>query len=407
MMAEGVIDLQSWKGRLDTGKQGPKKNITNLMMCLRNIRSLGPKLAFNDLTGNIEWHGRELKDSDYVDIRLALEADGFEPNAKDVPACVMRTAEDRTYNPVTDYLDGLKWDGKSRIDEFFPTVFKSEDTEINRAFGRMFLIGAVARAYRPGCKLDTMPISKGGQGTKKTTAWQTLFGEEYVTGSVTKFSGEQTAQALQGIWAVDLGELEALNTSVLTVKNFISLQRDRYKPPYGRHYIWRPRRMVFVGDTNEDEFLRDPTGARRFWPFDCNGVDIDLLKRHRDQLWAEAVRALNEGEQWWIDRGSHLDKLATEVQKASFKEDAWAGRIDVFLAAPTTQERHCVTIDEIEKALGLSPDRIDEKSQGRIVDHLRHLGWWKHKCMRHSQNRNWWFPPDSPETFKQGRPRGG
>ena len=318
----------------------------------------------------------------------------------------MRTAEDRTYNPVTDYLDGLKWDGKPRISQFLPTVFKSEDTEINRAFGRMFLIGAAARAYRPGCKLDTMPISKGGQGTKKTTAWQTLFGEEYVTGSVTKFSGEQTAQALQGIWAVDLGELEALNTSVLTVKNFISLQRDRYKPPYGRHYIWRPRRMVFVGDTNEDEFLRDPTGARRFWPFDCNGVDIDLLTRHRNQLWAEAVRALKEGEQWWIDRGSHLDKLATEVQKASFKEDAWAGRIDVFLTSPATVERHCVTIDEIEKALGLSPDRIDDKSETRIAGHLKHLGWWKRKCMRHSQNRNWWFPPDSPETFKQGRPRG-
>lgn len=406
MMAEDYIDLGSWKGRLDTGKQGPKKNITNLMICLRNVRSLGPKLAFNDLTGNIEWNGRELRDTDYIDIRMALEGEGFEPNARDVPGAVARTAEDRTYNPVVDYLDGLRWDGRNRIDTFLSDIFKAPDTEINSAFGRMFLIGAVARAQRPGCKLDTMLIAKGGQGTKKSTAWNVLFDEKYVTGSVTSFRGEQTAQALQGVWAVDLGELEALKTSVLAVKNFVSLQRDRYKPPYGKHFIWRPRRMVFVGDTNEDEFLRDPTGARRFWPFECHGVDIDLLARNRDQLWAEAMRALNDGEQWWIDRGTRLDRLADEIQRASYKEDAWAGRIDAFLEEPETKRRGCVLVEEIEKHLYLSPDRIDEKTQRRITDHLTHLKWWKHRCSRHGQNRWWWFPPDAQETFKPGRPRG-
>jgi predicted P-loop ATPase len=223
---------------------------------------------------------------------------------------------------------------------------------------------------------------------------------------VTSFRGEQTAQALQGVWAVDLGELEALKTSVLTVKNFVSLQRDRYKPPYGKHYIWRPRRMVFVGDTNEDEFLRDPTGARRFWPFECYGVDIDLLARNRDQLWAEAVRALEDGEQWWIDRGTPIDTLAAEVQKASFKEDAWAGRIDAYLDQPDVMNRQVVLIDEIERHLNLDPNRIDETSEGRIIGHLRHLGWHKHKCLRHGQNRNWWFPPDAPYEPRMGRPRG-
>lgn len=405
MMTE-PYDLQSWKGRLDTGRQGPKKNITNLMLCLRNIRTLGPQLAFNDLTGNVEWRGRELKDSDYVDIRLMLEADGFEPNSKDVPAAVIRTSEDRTYNPVADYLNGLSWDGVARLERWLCEIFGAEDTEINRAFGRLFMIGAAARALQPGCKMDTMLIIKGEQGIKKDQACEALFGEDFITSSITKLTGDQTAQALQGVWAANLGELEALNSSILMVKNFLSLRRDRFRPTYGKHFIWRPRRMVFIGSTNEETFLRDPTGARRFWPFDAQRVDLDLLKSRRDQLWAEAVHEFNRGEPWWIEKGSDLDRLAQDVQRASYKDDAWAGRIDDFLYSDVTKARTCVTLDEIYSALYLTTERLDDKVESRIVGHLKHKGWWKHRCLRHGKNVNWWFPPESLEAFKKGRPRG-
>ena len=405
MMTE-PIELQAWKGRLDTSKQGPKKNMTNLMLCLRNIRSLGPKLTYNDLTGNIEWNGREFKDSDYVDIRLALEADGYEPNAKDVPAAVIRTAEDRTYNPVADYLNGLIWDGTPRIGRWLSLIFGAEDTKINQAFGRLFLIGAAARALQPGCKMDNMLIIKGEQGIKKDQACEVLFGDEFITSSITKLTGDQTAQALQGVWAANLGELEALNTSILMVKNFLSLRRDRFRPTYGKHFVWRPRRMVFIGSTNEDTFLKDPTGARRFWPFDAVHVDLDLLRARRDQLWAEAVHEYKAGEQWWIDKGSELDHLAQDVQRASYKDDAWAERINDFLVSDATRARVCVTLGEIYSALYLTTERLDEKVEARVIGHLKHLGWWKHRCLRHGKNVNWWFPPEALESFKKGRPRG-
>ena len=406
-MAEDFIPLDAWKGRTEHSKQGPKKNITNLMLYMRNIRELGPKLGFNDLSGNIEWNGRELKDSDYVDIRLILEANQYEANARDVPACVLRASEDRTYNPVKEYLEGLKWDGKPRISAWLPTIFDADDTEINRAFGRMFLISAVARALDPGCQVDTMLIIEGEQGIRKSTAVQELFGAEFVNGSMTKFTGKDVGMEMQGIWAVDLGELSAFSgTTIQTIKNFVTLRSDRYRPPWGRHFIKRPRRIVFIGSTNEENYLRDPTGARRFWPFHARKADVDLLRRHRDQMWAEAVQAYRDKEQWWIDKGSALDRLAQEVQSDRYKEDVWAQKIDSFLFSPETRARACVTTAEVLSFLNITTDRQSDDTEGRVIAHLKRQGWQKKRCMRHGQNLNWWFPPDADLSAKMGRPRG-
>lgn len=408
MMSDEYIPLNSWKGRIDTGRQGPKRNITNLMLHMRNIRSLGPQLAFNDLSGNIEWKGEELKDSDYVDVRLALEAEGFEPNAKDVPACVLRTAEDRTYNPVSEYLEGLIWDQKSRASTWLPDIFGADDTKINRAFGRMFLISAVARALNPGCQVDTMLIIEGEQGIRKDTAIRELFGPEYVMGSLINFKSKEVGLSMQGVWAISLGELEAFGAAdIRTIKNFITLRRDDYRPPWGRHFVKRPRRVVFIGSTNEENYLRDPTGARRFWPFKANKVDIDKLRRDRDQLWAEAVHAFKAGEQWWIDKGSDLDAMAQEVQSDRFKEDVWAQKIDSVLESPERRLRVVVTSAEVLKSLDFSNDRMGDDAESRVIGHLKIRGWHKHKCLRHGQNLNWWFPPDVPYEPKMGRPRGG
>ena len=406
MTMTDFVDLQAWKGRLSSSKQGYKKTITNLMMCLRGIRELGPQMKFNDLSGNIEWMGREIKDSDYVDIRMILERNDYEPNAKDVPACVLRAAEDSAYNPVADYLSNLVWDGKHRIERWLPVVFEADDTEINRAFGKMFLIAAVARALNPGCQVDTMLIIEGDQGIRKSTAMAELFGADFVNGSIQKFTGSDVGLAMQGVWAVDLGELSAFKgTAVQTIKNFITLRTDSYRPPWGRHFIKRPRRIVFVGSTNEDSYLNDATGARRFWPFHARKVHIDRLRDNRDQLWAEAVHCFKAGEQWWIDKGSHLDQLAQHVQSERYKEDVWAQAIDIFLNLSETKIRGCVTANEILTHLAIAADRKNADTEARVTDHLRVRGWVKNRCMRHGMNLNWWFPPGTEINPRMGRPR--
>lgn len=404
MASNNVVELNAWRQHLDQGERGLKKNLTNLMLHLTHLPGLGNKLKFNDLTGNIEWNARELRDTDYVDIRIKIEQAGFEPKAQDVPIAVLRTSEDSAYNPVQDYLNGLKWDGIRRVSVWLTSVFDADNTTVNSAFGRMFLIGAVARALNPGSKMDTMLILEGEQGIRKSSAIAALFGPDYVMNGLPAFKGSEAALSLQGKWAIDLGELAGFGkTDIRTIKNFLTQTIDNYRPVWGKHYINRPRRVVFVGSTNEHAYLDDPTGARRFWPVACRSVNLEKLIAVRDQLWAEAVELYRAGEPWWIDRGTELDQLAIEQQADRFQEDPWAPDIDTYLLSPEARYRGCVTAAEVLKWLNVPVDRRDAKSESRVTKHLTYRGWGRLRCMRHGLNVNWWFPPgEMPET-RQGK----
>lgn len=405
MMAE-VHELNAWRHRLQMGERGPKKNLTNLMVHLRFLPGLGDQFRFNDLSGNIEWKGRDLRDTDYVDIRVQIEAAQFEPKAQDVPMAVLRVAEDNRFNPVADYLNGLTWDGRKRVNTWLQSIFDADDTDVIRAFGRMFLVSAVARALNPGVKVDTMLILEGEQGIRKSSAVSTLFGDDFVMNGLPGFKGQEAALALQGKWAVDLGELGGFGkTDIRTIKNFLTLTMDDYRPLWGRHFIKRPRRIVFIGSTNEQDYLKDPTGARRFWPVFCRSVDIDKLRTVRDQLWAEAVQLYSAGEKWWIDKGTDLDAAATEIQAERYQDDAWAPDIDWFLASPETAMRVCVTASEVLRHLKVQVERRDASTEMRVTNHLTQRGWEKVRCMRHGLNVNWWFPPGQAPETRKGRKR--
>lgn len=405
MMADNkVVELNAWRHNLDQGERGPKRNLTNLMVHLIHVRGLGDRLRFNELTGNIEWRERELRDTDYIDIRMAIEKEGFEPKAQDVPMAVLRVAEEHSYNPVQDYLNGLTWDGVNRTSVWLHSVFDADNTIINSAFGKMFLIGSVARALDPGAKMDTMLILEGEQGIRKSSAVAALFGDEFVMNGLPGFKGQEAALALQGKWAVDMGELAGFGkTDIRTIKNYLTLTIDNYRPLWARHYINRPRRVVFIGSTNEHVYLDDPTGARRFWPVACRTVNLEKLIAVRDQLWAEAVHLYRNGEPWWIDRGTELDRLANEQQADRFQEDPWAPDIDAFLQGPDVRFRICVTAAEVLKWLNVPIDRRDARSESRVTKHLTYRGWGRLRCLRHGLNVNWWFPPgEMPET-RQGK----
>lgn len=392
MMAE-LYELNAWKQTLQMGDRGPKRNLTNLMLHLRNLPTMGKQFRFNELTGNVEWQGREMTDSSYIDIRLQIEAAGYQPTDKDLPGAIVRLAEDNSYNPVSEYLNSLKWDGTPRIDVWLQKIFGVANTPLNQAFGRMFLISAVARALNPGSKVDTMLILEGPQGLKKSTAIQVLFGREYVLNGLRVFHGQEAGLSVQGRWAVDLGELGGFsNANVRDVKHFLSMEIDNYRPLWGKSFINRPRRVVFTGSTNEFDYMRDPTGARRFWGVPCKRVDIETLRRTRDQLWAEAVTRYSAGEPWWIERESDLWNDAVDAQAERYAESVFAPAIEKYLAEPTTRMRGCVLVGEILSGMGITIDK-HKQNEGEVTNHLTHAGWRKKRCMRHGLNLNWWFPP--------------
>lgn len=381
-MTENVIQLNAWKGSLEQGSKGTKKTLRNLMVHLQNVPGLGKTIRYNDFAGRVEWRGKTLSDEDIVDIRMMIEGAGFEPNVSDVLPAVIRHAHDNTYDPVRDYLDALKWDGISRIDSWLIDYAKAPEHPIISLFGAKFLIGAVARVYEPGCQMDNMLVFEGGQGVGKTTGCAALFGRENMISSISDFKSKEASIALQGRWVAEVAELAALKkTDITDVKKFITETVDQYRPPYGKGMVDRPRRCVFIGTTNERQYLKDATGNRRFWPVPCGVVDVAAITRDRDQLWAEAVMRFSKGEPWWLTDDKDIEQ-AEMIQSDRAEQDPWGEVIDQWLDEPDNRSRDFLTAAFVlQSAIKMTTDRFGKGDEMRVANHLAKRGW-KHAKRR-------------------------
>ena len=197
------------------------------------------------------------------------------------------------FNEVEDYIRGLAWDGRERLDTLFIDYLGAEDSEYTRAVTRKAFVAAVARALDQGCKYDQMLILCGPQGVGKSTILNVM-SKGWFTDNLTTFEGKEASELLQGVWIVEVAELDAFRRSdVARIKQFLSLTADRYRAAYGRNVRELPRRCVFFGTCNSYDFLQDATGNRRFWPVDVGREKWDEEKQarllaNRDQIWAEA-----------------------------------------------------------------------------------------------------------------------
>ena len=262
------------------------------------------------------------------------------------------------FNPVVDYLNGLQWDGMPRLNELFTRYFNAENAEFARLVGPKFLIGMVARAIQPGCQRDEMIILEGEQGAKKSTALNILAGDEYFSDGLPNLHDKDAMQHLQGMWLIEIGELSALRKSEIEdVKRFVTSRTDKFRPAYGRNVVESPRTSVFAGTTNNDTYLKDPTGARRFWPVACGQIDLDALRRDRDQLFAEAVARYRAGERWWLD-GDAEQALARGETEQRQERDPWHDQVTRFaeggaaLGLPVTMQ------DVMAQCLGLESPNL-------------------------------------------------
>lgn len=225
-------------------------------------------------------------------------------------------AQQNRYNPVTEYLESLEWDGLPRLDKWLTLCTGAKANNYHQLVGRFTLVGAVARAFDPGCKLDTVLVLEGAQGRRKDTLFDILAsgpkGKVYAETPL-EWGSKDRFMALRGKWIYNLSEMTGMaRADQETLKGFLSAKSDTYRPSYGRSTIDAPRRCAFVATVNPAQgrgYLKDPTGARRYWPVEIVGdINIQWLKDNRDQLWAEAVHAYRfpqypfeyEGRgRWW------------------------------------------------------------------------------------------------------------
>lgn len=281
----------------------------------------------------------------------------YQPGIDNLLQAIVTIAYAHKFNPVLEYLDSLHWDGVPRLEKLFGAYFNCGEDDYTRAVSRCFMVGAVRRIRRPGCKFDTMPILKGAQGWNKSTGVKVLFSEEFWSdASLGNLRDKDAALKLRGIWVQEFAEVDSLTRAETnTLKHFCSLQVDRQRDPYGRVTENSPRRCVFIATVNEGGYLKDPTGARRFWPLEVSEpVNIADLQRDRDQLWAEAVKLESDGAAdvlpyaLWAEAGERAAEQTTE--------DPCADAIRLFLEARVEAFKNWKPNDGGE--LRLPPDRV-------------------------------------------------
>lgn len=331
---------ESWRSELVKGRDGGlKTSVWNLALILERHAQWARAFKFNQFANCIDvvrpmpWRreaGQPFDEADAVELAGWLgDPRTFELNcpADRVLEAVECVARRYAYNPLVDYLRGLKWDGTPRVARVLVDFFGAEDTQYTRRVGEILLVSAVARALKPGCKVDTMVIFESVQGTGKTTAMRALFGDQYYAEAKESPTSKDFYVALQGRWCVEIEEMESFSKAdTRKVKQAVSAQTDTFRPPYGRLAKTFPRQCVFTGTTNEDQYLRDPTGARRFLPTRAPSVNVPALRQARDQLWAEAVHLFEAGHNYWT-----LPEGAADEQEARYEADSWEDLIRTWL----------------------------------------------------------------------------
>jgi predicted P-loop ATPase len=396
MMAE-LYELNAWKHQLQQGDRGPKKNLTNLMLHLRNLDGLGNQLRFNEMTHQAEWRGRVLEDPDYIDIRLLIERAGFQPTERDVRPGVDRVARENTYNPVSEYLTTLTWDGTPRLDRWMIKLMGAPDTPFVRCISPKVLISAVARALEPGCQVDTVLVLEGEQGIKKSSAIAALFGRDFTRESVSLFGNQQKmVMNMMGAWVVELAEFMAVLGNQ-NAKGMITMRYDTIVLPYAKAASTHPRRSVMFATINPGTtgYLEDATGNRRFWPVQVEKIDIDKIRDRRDQLWAEALHRYRAGDRWWLEDDEN--GLATIEQDERGEEDAWTEPLRRKLEEEEARKGRVIsfiTADEAMTLLGVPHERKDKKNQMRATTAIKEVGFKRQKLR-----------PEAPPGGVKGKPR--
>lgn len=319
-----------------------------------------------------------------------MQRAGIPVKVQTATQAVELVAKERSFHPVLDYLDALEWDRRPRLDQWVSRYLGADETPYTQSVGRAALIGAVARIRSPGCKLDTVPIIEGAQGIGKSSAPKVLF-EPWFSDELADLGTKDAAMQMRGAWLIEISELDAMSRQeVARIKAFVSRSTDRFRPPYGHRVVESPRSCVFWGTTNAESYLKDETGARRFWPIKAGRIDLEGLREARDQLWAEASRLYAAGAAWWIVN-PEAKQIAEGEQAARYQGDPWDGPIAEHLKTVND-----VSVDEILRdVLHLEIGRWSQSDMNRVVRCLKARGLIRIQ-VRTGDKRTWRYRKTAP-----------
>lgn len=307
---------KDWRLLLDVDKNkkvyATHHNIYTIIKNDEELKGIGKYNEFKDFLDKTEilpWSSPKVKgntwteyDENQLVIFMSRKYD-LEAKTKIID-CARAVMSERSYHPIKEKLESIKpWDGVKRLETIICEVLGAEDNEITRTLTRKTFIAAVARIYEPGCKFDNMLTLYGDQGIGKSTFIQKMaMNPKWFNSSLTEIGTKEAYETIQSSWIIEIPELAPLKkVSHLVFKNFIAQQSDNYRKSYGRQKSEYPRQCIFIGSTNEQRFLVDDTGNRRYWILTCRKGRIkkrvwDLKMEDIEKLWAEAIYYYNQGE---------------------------------------------------------------------------------------------------------------
>lgn len=402
-----------WKAKLTRTREGyVEGTLHNLMLIIEHDERLAGLFWLNESSNQVllsrdgPWAGGtrdEFTDADSCELAAWLQhPDRYYCRCKDdtVLKAVISVARRHRRHPIREYLSALKWDGTPRVERMLVEMFGAPDNAYSHRAAQCFMVGAVARILwldpkQPfvGAQVDFMLVLEGEQGKRKSSAARALFGSEWFVETNESPTGKDFYQVIQGCWGVEIGEMDSFGKADVTaVKTAITRRVDKFRAPYERVPRSYRRECVFIGTTNEHEYLRDPTGGRRFLPVRADGeVDLEQIIAARDQLWAEAVALFEGGLRWW-----ELPADASEEQEARYIGDSWEGRLARWLEKkmPGDQEKlyperlrwadmvAFVTTDEIlQWCMGMDPGKHGKQEQMRVAAGMKRLRWEQRRVL--------------------------
>lgn len=358
----GSDDNTDWRDDLEYKVNSDilKNTINNYLIVLNNDPALKGKFAYNafaerkEIFGATEWDAsterRMWTDADTNGLYWFMEKHYNQAGRGNIDSALSMYMSQNSFNEVQDFINGLTWDGVKRLDTLFVDYLGAEDTLYTRTVTRKMFVAAIARAMTPGVKFDNMLILVGPQGAGKSTILRKM-SKGWFNDSICSFEGKDAAELLQGIWIVEIGELDAFRKSETSrIKQFLSLNSDIFRAAYARNAEERKRRCVFFGTTNTSEFLRDPTGERRFWPVDIgirpNRLDVfkDLTEQAISQLWAEARAYWIAGEP--LNLSEEMEQAAKAKQQEHKESSAREGLIREFVERKVPDDWQKYSIDK-------------------------------------------------------------
>lgn len=409
-------NTEAWRGQLVYGRNGAVDCRENVIYALRDHPAWRDILAADEFSKRIVVRkpspiGQKPGDewSEDADTRLALwllEEEAVRIRTPDtILQAVRHVARLNTYHPVREFLEGLVWDQRPRVDTWTTRLLGAPDTQYARMIGRYFLINMVRRIFGPGCIMRSVPVLEGLQNKGKSTALRNL-SQPWFSDTMFRVGDKDAYIQIQGVWLYEISELESFTRAEATaVKAFVSSRADNFRAPYERTTEKHLRQTCFAATTNAIEYLKDWTGNTRFWPLETGVILLDEISAERDQLLAEAMVLYRQGERSHPTAEQETELFEPE-QSLRMMVHPWEETIADYCDNPWRTQ---VTVNDLLIHIGFKSDKLNPQGAEaqRVGSILKSWRWTKHRVgSRGSRRYEWHRPPETPEEAEASREPG-